>query len=58
MADVEQTSAEAEQRFHHYTGNAIPWYVRLIWIVFWAFVIYYSIRYFLPTIQVEMQAPP
>lgn len=58
MADIEHTSAEEEHRFHHYTGNAIPWYVRFIWILFWVFVIYYSIRYFLPMIQIEMQSPP
>lgn len=58
MADLEHTSAEAEHRYHHYVGNEIPWYVRLIWLLFWIFVVYYSVKYFLPTIQVEMVSPP
>ena len=32
---VEKTTAEEEGTFHAYTGNAIPWYVRLLWILFW-----------------------
>lgn len=54
----ETAKAEQEHRFHHYTGNDIPWYVRLIWILFWIFAIYYAVRYFLPMIQVEMVTPP
>ncbi len=55
---VEETTAEQEHRYHHYTGNAIPWYVRLIWILFWVFAIYYAVRYLLPTMQVELVTPP
>jgi hypothetical protein len=58
MAEVEQTSAQEEHTFHHYTGNRIPWYVRLIWLLFWCFAVYYMVKYFLPTIQVEMVSPP
>ena len=31
-------SPQAEHRYHDYIGNAIPWYVRVIWIGFWVFV--------------------
>ena len=58
MAEVETKSAAEEHRFHHYTGNDIPWYVRLMWVLFWIFAVYYTIRYFLPAIQVEMLSPP
>ena len=58
MSQTEKSTAEAEQRFHNYTSNAIPWYVRLIWLMFWAFIIYYTVRYFLPAIQTEMVTPP
>lgn len=58
MSRVEQTSAENEHEHHSYTSNEIPWYVRLIWVLFWIFVIYYSITYFLPAIQSELLAPP
>lgn len=58
MSQVEQTSAEQEHEHHSYTSNEIPWYVRLIWVLFWIFVIYYGITYFLPAIQRELLAPP
>ena len=58
MSNVERTGPVEEGRFHRYTGNAIPWYVRLIWVVFWIFAVYYTVKYFLPTIQSEMVAPP
>lgn len=49
---------EAEHRFHDYTGNAIPWYVRAIWIGFWIFAVTYTIRYLLPAMQVELIQRP
>ena len=55
---VEHRSAEEEHRHHTYTSNDIPWYVRLIWILFWIFVIYYGITYFLPAIDSELLSPP
>ncbi len=58
MSVVEQTSPEQEHRHHNYTGSEIPWYVRLIWVLFWIFAIYYGISYFLPAIQREMPAVP
>jgi hypothetical protein len=49
---------EAEHRFHDYTGNAIPWYVRAIWIGFWIFAVVYTIRYLLPAMQIELIERP
>ncbi len=51
---VEHTSPEAELRHHTYVSNVIPWYVRLIWVLFWIFVVYYGITYFLPAMQQEL----
>ncbi|MCA9087896.1 MAG: hypothetical protein KDA90_04600 [Planctomycetaceae bacterium] len=51
-------SAEEEHKHHSYSSNAIPWYVRLLWICFWIFVIYYTITYFLPAIETELLSPP
>lgn len=51
---VENTTPEVETRHHTYTSNVIPWYVRLIWVLFWIFVVYYGIKYFLPAIQEEL----
>lgn len=58
MSQTEHSSAKDEQRFHNYTSNSIPWYVRVLWLLFWAFVIYYTVTYFLPAIQTEMVSPP
>ncbi|MEZ5941960.1 MAG: hypothetical protein R3C18_11250 [Planctomycetaceae bacterium] len=55
---TENTSAKEEHRHHTYTSNDIPWYVRLVWILFWAFVIYYSLTYFIPAIDKELLSPP
>ena len=47
-------SPRVEHRFHAYTGNDIPWYVRAIWIGFWIFAVTYTIRFLLPAMQVEL----
>ena len=47
---------EAEHRHHDYLGNAIPWYVRVIWIGFWVFAVTYTIL--LPAMQVELIQRP
>jgi len=54
---IESQSAEDEHKFHNYVGNRIPWYVRLIWVLFWVFAIYYAVAYMLPTMQEELVAP-
>lgn len=58
MADVEKSSAQEEYKFLHYTGNAIPWFVRVIWILFWAYAITYVVQLMLPAIQTELISPP
>ena len=58
MSPVDQATAEQEQRHHTYVGHAIPWYVRLIWMLFWAFAIVYVLQYFVPSIQEELLTPP
>ena len=58
MSPVEQTDVESEEQHHSYTGHAIPWYVRGIWLLFWIFVVYYGIKYFLPAIQTELLDAP
>ena len=55
---VEQPSPRQEHTFHHYRGNVIPWYVRLIWIGFWAFAVYYIIANFFPALRIELISPP
>lgn len=55
---VKHTAADVEHRWHSYVGSRIPWYVRLIWIMFWAYAIYYTIAYLFPALQVEIVTPP
>ena len=54
MSETEDRTAEAEHQFHHYTGNRIPWYVRLMWLGFWIFAIAYTVRFLFPAIQIEL----
>ncbi len=50
--------ADVENQFHHYTGNRIPWYVRLLWILFWIFAVYYTLTYLFPALRIELTTPP
>jgi hypothetical protein len=54
MDPAEPTTPENDQRFHDYVGNAIPWYVRAIWIGFWIFAVAYTIIYLFPALRVEL----
>lgn len=54
MSEPDTTSAEVEHQYHHYTGNRIPWYVRLMWLFFWIFAIAYTIRFLFPAIRLEL----
>ena len=54
----DKTTPEQENTFHHYTGNAIPWFVRGIWIIFWCFAIAYTVIFLLPALQSELLSPP
>jgi hypothetical protein len=49
---------EQEERYHTYASVVIPWYVRLIWLLFWIFAIGYLVKFFLPAIQTELLTPP
>ena len=49
---------EHEEKCHNYLGNAIPWYVRLIWVGFWCFVIYYTLKYLIPDLQLSLFPRP
>ncbi len=57
-APVKDTSAKTEHRWHSYVGNRIPWYVRMIWLLFWVYAIYYTITYLFPALQIEIVSPP
>jgi hypothetical protein len=54
----DEGAAEVERRYHHYTGNRIPWYIRLLWVCFWIFAISYVISYLFPALRGELTNPP
>ena len=58
MPTTDKNSPETEQQFHQYVGNRIPWYVRAIWIGFWIFAIYYTVKYLFPSLQIELLQRP
>ena len=58
MSDIDPSSAEGENQYHHYRGNVIPWYVRLMWLGFWILAIVYVVRFLFPAIQVELFEQP
>ena len=58
IAPVDEQPPTEEGKFHGYLGNDIPWYVRFIWILFWAFAIGYLFMYCLPALQREIGSPP
>ncbi|MDX1961581.1 MAG: hypothetical protein SFX18_00420 [Pirellulales bacterium] len=47
--DVDSPQAEGE--YHDYVTNRIPWYVRLVWVGFWIFAVYYTVKYLFPDLQ-------
>jgi len=54
----DKTTALQEHTYHHYTGNAIPWFLRGIWIIFWCYAIMYVVLWLLPSLQSELLSPP
>ena len=55
---TDPNSATGEHRYHNYVGNAIPWFVRLIWIGFWVFAIYYTVQFLFPAVRIELFQNP
>jgi hypothetical protein len=57
-AAVDNATAQDESRFHHYVGSTIPWYVHLLWVVFWCFAAWYVIGLLLPALRSELAPAP
>lgn len=58
MSIPDPATAEGEGRYHNYSTNVIPWYVRVMWLAFWFFIIAYTIKFLFPAVQVELVSPP
>ena len=57
-APYENSTPEEEGRFHNYVGHQIPWYVRLLWLLFWIASAWYVVRLLLPALDSELLSPP
>ncbi|MCC7291679.1 MAG: hypothetical protein IT449_06430 [Phycisphaerales bacterium] len=47
-AQTDQASAADDRRYHSYTTHRIPWYVRLMWVVFWVALVWYLVKFAIP----------
>lgn len=62
MADTEsispeQASAQAEGKHHSYVTHHIPWYVHLLWVLFWILAVTYILSYLFPSLRQELDLP-
>ncbi len=57
METAANRATGAEGRHHRYVGNDIPWFVHVLWVLFWLFAVGYLITYQLPELRREFQKP-
>jgi hypothetical protein len=55
---IDNPPPEEENKNHRYLGSDIPWYVHVMWVIFWLFAITYTLVYLLPKLQPEILSPP
>jgi len=55
---LDDSAADVEAHYHNYQSSRIPWYVRLVWLLFWIFAVYYTLEYLFPALRIEMTTPP
>jgi len=59
MSDQPENAPPEEENKHHtYVTNRIPWFVHVLWILFWMMAIAYILTYQLPVIRTEFLNPP
>ncbi len=54
----EDRGPEADSHHHRYVGNEIPWYVHVLWVLFWVFAVAYTLVYVFPAIRAGLGSPP
>ena len=57
MTNPEKAPKEGEGGFHNYITNKIPWFVHLLWILFWIFAVGYVLIWLVPALQREILSP-
>ena len=55
---LDESAADVEARYHNYQSSRIPWYLRLVWLLFWIFAVYYTLQYLFPALRIETATPP
>jgi hypothetical protein len=58
MATPEDRPAAVENENHTYAGSRIPWFVHVLWLLFWIFAIGYTLAYLVPALRKELLTPP
>jgi len=58
MSVPESPPAEVENQNHRYVTNAIPWFVHLLWLLFWMLAIWYVLSFLFPAMRAELVSPP
>ena len=58
MNNVDRNPPEVENRHHTYVTNRIPWFVHVLWALFWILAIAYVLVYQFPAIRHEILTPP
>ena len=58
IPEADKNTPEAEHENHRYIGHEVPWYVHVLWVLFWLFAIGYVLRFLFPVIQGELRSPP
>lgn len=58
MPTPENPPAEVENKNHRYTTNTIPWFVHVLWLLFWILAVSYVLVYLFPALRVEIVSPP
>ncbi|MCA9253988.1 MAG: hypothetical protein KDA33_00055 [Phycisphaerales bacterium] len=48
MSQEHYDAPAEENRFHTYSTHHIPWYIRIMWVVFWVLAIYYVVKWAVP----------
>jgi hypothetical protein len=54
----ENPPPEEENRNHTYITNRIPWFVHVIWVMYWIAAIWYVLLFQFPALRTEFLNPP
>jgi len=49
MLEAPNQSPQQDAEFQTYSTHRIPWYVRVMWVAFWLGLIWYVIKFAIPS---------